>query len=197
MLDAGRRRLRALSQPPAHGSGAHINPPATIIGVAVAALAAAAGTLGETFQLVTLAVGLAVALAVGRSKRKDAIIADLEKSEARLEKGLEGAAARADREHERRRELEAECATWRGKYEEQSRYTAREALEQVIKELAAIRATFGEAITNQGELILKNTELAAGGLRELEHVVKNQGELIAALASVKRSIEDVAEDVAP
>lgn len=135
------------------------SPLALILGAS--GVLAATFDLGASLQAVTIAIGLAAALAVGRSKRKDAVIADLEKSEARLEKSLEGASRRADEEHERRRELERECATWRGKYEEQSRYTAREALETVAAELSVLRGAFGEALSAHGELILKANELAA------------------------------------
>jgi hypothetical protein len=132
-----------------------------------------AATLEGTLQMVLVLIGLAAALAVGRSKRKDQIIGDLEKSEARLEKALEGASKRADEEHERRRQCEKSIERWQARYEEQSKYTAKEAFEAVVGELGELRATLKTSIDTQGELILKNIEQASGAVSALERVASD------------------------
>src|SRR4051794_28689218 len=131
--------------------------PTTVIGfaaVAVIDLVAAALELGQAVQWLAIAVGLAAAMAVGRSKQKDAALKDYKIA-------LEGASARADTEHEARRKAENEASTLRGKVEMLEHYAAPEAFKSLDHTLGQLRATVGGSISAQGELILKNTELVS------------------------------------
>lgn len=173
-----------------------IHPPTALAG---SVLVLAAG-LGDSLQLVGIAIALGVGLAVGRVKRKDAAIHDLERAldakQERLDEtkvALEGAQKRADDEHLRVRELERVNA----KLEEAVRlYTAEGALGQIKEILAQALVDGAEraakmderqervekaiigAVEAQGELILKNTELVS---RLLQHVGERTGGLWNAL----------------
>lgn len=105
-------------------------------------------------QLLTVALIVAAAVPVLRNKTKDATIASLrESADARaerikdLEADLRGCKARADAEHEQRREAERHVSKLEGQLEEQAKYTAKEALEVVAKKLGAIEALLTAWIT--------------------------------------------------
>jgi hypothetical protein len=125
-------------------------------------------SLADSVQLFGLVMLLAAGLAIGRSRRKDGTIADLEAAiraqdvliEVR-QKELEGAQARGDREHEQRRECERRISHLEGEITTLERYTAQGALESVAERLGSIESVIVGAIQNQGELILKNTEILA------------------------------------
>lgn len=131
-------------------------------------------------QLLTVALIAAAAVPVLRSRQKDATIETLKDSAgARMERikdleaELSGTAQRADAEHEKRRECERRISHLEGKIEEQAKYTAKEAFETIVSELASLRTTIGESISSQGELILKNTELQAQAVQTLERVAND------------------------
>jgi chromosome segregation ATPase len=145
----------------------------TAVAIAVFALLDLVGFL----QGLAVVVGLAAVLAVGSSKRKDATIGDLEKAlkgkDERLEETkaqLDGASRRADEAEKAGRRCSDEVIHWKAKYDEQERYTARGALETVAERLGSLEHTIVSAITNQGELILKNTELASNAVQALQRV---------------------------
>lgn len=164
-------------------------------------LTSAAFEFSTAVSWIVIAFGLAGAIAVGRVKRKDALIADLEKTAeqrarevADLERTLEGAQQRANEEHDKRRECERKVARSEGELEEVRRYTARGALgelKDIIEHVAQqanernasmierqerIERAVVSAIENQGELVLKNTELIA---RLLQHLGERTGGLSA------------------
>lgn len=140
----------------------------------------AAFNLSTYLQAVAIATGLVVFIAVGRVKQKDAANADLETALAakterlkETEAHLEGASHRADEAETHARACSDEVIHWKAKYDEQERYTARGALEDVGERLASLQSTIVSAITNQGELILKNTELASAAVSALERVARD------------------------
>lgn len=136
--------------------------------------------LATGVQLILAAVALAVAIAVGDRKRKDATIHDLEQANAAKRERLEelkeelfGTSVRADDEHERRRELERDVSSWEARYETLERFAAPQAFDAMVERLTAIDATIGVAISAQGELIQKNTELQARAIQALEQIGKD------------------------
>lgn len=118
-----------------------------VIFLVAAAGLAAAGELNadNIVQLLTVALIVAAAVPVLRNKSKDSTIDALRSSaDARMERikdleaDLVGCKARADEEHERRREAERRVSKLEGQLEEQSKYTAPEAFQSIEKHLGQI-----------------------------------------------------------
>lgn len=144
-------------------------------------------------EIIGLIALVAVAFRVGSGKRKDATIADLEISlRAKLERitdlesQVQGASERADSAATQATEADKNFRELRGRYDELRRYTAQEAVTHfermmqdhsiqvaerhalMLEHLGKIDHTLSEALSNQGELILKNTELLARITERLE-----------------------------
>lgn len=142
---------------------------AVVAGAIVATLDVGAGV--QIFGLVVMVVA---AVSVGRAKAKDQTIATLQDSgNARLERikdleaELKGCQKRADDEHEMRRTAEKEVEGLRGELRQMERYTAKEALEQLAKQLGSIESAIVTAIQSNGEIVLRNTEILADVRRQL------------------------------
>lgn len=137
----------------------------TPVGAIIAALLALF-TLSDVGQALGLIVVVVTFVAVGRTRAKDATIktwrdnADAEHARAdRLQDELTGAQERADREHDAARACERQVAHLEGEIKTLERYTAQEALTAVAAELKATRETIVGAISSQGELVMRNTEI--------------------------------------
>lgn len=182
--------------------------PTAVAAVAAGEILLAASGVADSLQLVGLATALGVGLAVGRVKRKDATIHDLEKAlegkQERLDESKEhlaGAQKRADEEHEQVRACERRIASLEGELQEVRRYTAqgalgelKEIIERATLDAAERNAAMSErqeriekaivgAVESQGELVLKNTELIA---RLLQHLGERTGGL-----SAQSGVDDI------
>ncbi len=124
-------------------------------------------------QLLLGAIALVTVLAVGSRKRDKALIADLEKSEARLEKNLAGASERADEEHRLRRAEENRAFKLEGQLEELRQYAAPEAFKEIVSALGRLEGVMGTAIHEQGELIMQASALTAGQTATLEKIASD------------------------
>lgn len=119
--------------------------------VDAALLVGAALDMNLVLNLFTLALIAVAAVPVLRSRRKDAIIKELndvcdvkERREKELEKDLAGAQARANQAEEAAKFSVKEAEKWQARYEEQSKYTAPEAVMQIESELAEHRQQVAE-----------------------------------------------------
>lgn len=149
--------------------------------------------IATSLQLVGALIMLIGALAIGRTRQKDATIKDLESAlkgkEERLEETqaqLAGASARADTERERRHDCENEIAARDATITELRQYTAKAALGELkgLAERLALEAATRHtqllehmnrnehvivtALSTQGDLILKNTALASAMAERLQ-----------------------------
>lgn len=107
-------------------------------------VAVAVFDLNLLLNVLMLVMAVVVAVPIVRSRRKDATIAELEKlAHGRgerivdLEADVKGVQARADAAEDAAKGCQTEIATWRARYEEQSKYTAEGAvthLDDVLKE---------------------------------------------------------------
>lgn len=156
----------------------------TALGVVTALL-----SVSEWGQIVGILVLLVTLLAVGRSKRKDALVADAEKALAIEEKlhaqtqrqfadkarQLEGATQRANNEHERRREAELVVAKLEGKLEELRPYG--EAFTVLSDRINHTETVLGTAMEQHGQLVMESTAVASQSVKALEHITNDLGEL--------------------
>lgn len=140
-------------------------------------------TVGDALTGIAL-VGAAVAtLAVGRVKNKDNTIDTLSDECAAMkgllearDKQLVGAQERADREHEKRIDAESRVAKCEGQIEELRPYG--EAFKALISRVERTEAVIGTAIQEQGELVMKNTEVAARSVEALESMTGDLKQLV-------------------
>lgn len=124
--------------------------------------------LNVIFNIATIAVAIAVAFPVIRSRRKDVTIRELVQAadskdtliEA-LKSDVEGLKVRAIRAEDNCRAAEIKAEHWEARYHEQENYTAKGALEQVAERLGGLEHVLTAAFASHGELILKNAELLA------------------------------------
>lgn len=151
----------------------------------LAAAAVFAVSLGDIAQGLGIAVLLLTFLAVGRVKNKDNTIHTLEDECAAVkgllevrDKQLKGTQERADREHQKRTDAEAALSKCEGQIGELREYAAPQAFERLIQTLTRLESVIGTAIQEQGELVMKNTEVAATSVEILKSVTKD----LAALA---------------
>jgi hypothetical protein len=145
-------------------------------GRAAAVLSAGSIAVGDLFQAVVLIAGALAVIAVGRSKRKDTTITDYKEA-------LEGCRARADNEHELRVAAERSVSELTGRLQTLERYAAPEAFREIASALARVEAVMGTAIHEQGELVMKNTELVAGQTKVLERLADDLSRLAERLGS--------------
>lgn len=158
----------------------------------------ASASLGDYFTGLALVGAATATLAIGRVKNKDNTIHMLEDECAATkglldarEKQLEGAQKRADNEHLKRSEAQERCARLEGQLEELRPYG--EAFKELTSRLERTESVVGTAIMEQGELIMKNTEVSAQSVKALEHVSKDLGAIGKDLGSLVADFKTMAE----
>lgn len=124
--------------------------------------------LNVIFNIATIAVAIAVAFPIIRSRRKDVTIRELAQAcdskdslIVALQTDVNGLKTRAQRAEDDCHETKIRAEHWESRYHEQEKYTAQGALEVIGERLAGLEHVLTSAFQSHGELILKNAELLA------------------------------------